>query len=255
MKKAMLLGLSVLTFHVHQAQVTRTTPSQDLLALQLKNETLMENNHPLTAVKKKKRRRGNDASFSMGAQLNYNMYFGGTGMKIFGLGIFGDYGKTEDVGIRGALNYYLPYVKSGGTWLADALADSTKPGAIEVGLKYKYNFYNVSLDGKKYFGDGSYEDGGLYGFLGLGLTIAQFRYEIDAYDKTKYEATPFDENSKESFIQYIIRGGLGYERSLDFASIFAEGVLNIPANNVNGQYVEIQIPLSAGLHAGIRFPF
>jgi hypothetical protein len=112
----------------------------------------------------------------------------------------------------------------------------------------------LSLDYKYYLGRNSgYEDGGFYLFAGAGLQMAKATTTLGDYDKTLYYTT-LDDGAERVF-QPILRGGSGFEFNVGPGFLYGEAFLNIPANNVNGVSVDINLPASAGLQLGYRFPF
>lgn len=184
-----------------------------------------------------------------GAQLNYNAYLGGTGIKYVGFGIHGDKATGNDLA-RLSLNFGLPY-KESATHTIYNLSDGEF--ADIIGGTNKYSFTNFALDFKKFIG-GDYEDGGFFLMVGAGLTVATIKYELDSYNTSLY-TTEYDySNPKDRLYQPIIRAGLGYDISFDFGNLFAEGLFVIPANSVGNVPVSINVPFSYGFNTGIRIP-
>jgi hypothetical protein len=198
-----------------------------------------------------KRRSRNE--FNMGAQLFYNIYMGGSGLKMFGLGLVGEYG-TENLAYRGAINYSFPKVEKFDV-TANAYSSITVPSSITVTGKWKIGIISISADAKKIFGGNDYEDGGFYGALGAGLSIASIKTTLDSYDSANYDA--YTTEGKETFSQLLIRGAIGYDARLDFGALYGEALLTLPANSYNsrdGYAGDVSIPGSIGIQAGIRIP-
>ena len=187
--------------------------------------------------------------FNLGAGLFYHIYGGGSGFKSLGLSLVGEYG-TEQLAYRGSFNYGFPKTYSYEV-TGSALSSATVPQYVTTTGKDKIGIMSFAFDGKKIFGGNDYSDGGFYGFIGVGLSIATVSSKLDnASGAYQYNYT----EGKESFSQFLLRGGVGYDVRLDFGAIFAEAILNLPANQVNGVGVSIEIPASFGIQAGLRIP-
>lgn len=211
----------------------------------LENKTFKQMNKPVSEMKK--RRGGSD--FSLGAQLNFNMYSGA--FKMLGLGITGEYG-TDVLAYRGSVNYFFPK-KYETSYYGNAYSSATTPQYITVNGNYSIGIIHLAADGKKIFGKRrDYSDGGVYGFAGAGLTLASVKSTIDPYDSGLYDIGSSGGN--ETISQFNIRAGLGFDGRLDFGALFAEVLLILPANSVNGVAVDINIPTAIGATAGIRIP-
>lgn len=193
------------------------------------------------------------AQFYLGGNLSFAKYLGGSDLKSIGLGLSGEFSPDQEMSLtRIGINYGLK-TSYDETYSAEAIDFSTSPQYIDVTGKSKIGFFNIMVDYKRFFGDGDYEAGGFYGFFGVGLSIATISYTADAFDESKYRLL-FNIDEKEKYMQFTIRGGLGYDIELGFGNFYGEAFVNVPANNVAGQYVAISIPMSFGIQAGIRVP-
>ncbi len=191
------------------------------------------------------------SQFYLGAQLNYSRYLGGSGINSIGLGVHGETALGDGASsLRFGLNFGLPAKK---VYAYDLEPYNYNDAYSEVNVTQKYGFLSLNVDFKHYFFDGDYEDGGFYVFGGLGLTMATITYKADTYDETKY-TLGFDPDDKDRLFQPILRFGPGYDINLGSANIFFEGFLNLPANRVGASYININIPASVGLQAGVKFP-
>lgn len=188
--------------------------------------------------------------FSIGGGLFYHLYGGGTGLKFFGLNLIGEY-SAENYSFRGSFNYNFPKTSSGEVE-GYALSSVTVPSYHTATSNTKVTILTLAADAKYLFGsDADYTTGGLYGFGGLGLSFAGLTTTLENTN-SDYDYGVSDE--KEVFTQFLFRLGLGYDYRMDFGSIFGEGILSIPMNKVNGEFVEITIPTSYGFQFGVRFP-
>jgi hypothetical protein len=82
--------------------------------------------------------------------------------------------------------------------------------------------------------------------------MASVSTTYEDYDANLYNVY---KSSSETVMQWTINFGIGAEKNLDFGYIFGDFMLNLPANNVNGIDVAIDIPTSISLNVGVRIPF
>lgn len=191
------------------------------------------------------------AQFALGGQVNWSKYFAGA-PSFIGVGVNATYVLGESFPIRFSANFSLPSTEEGTTY-ATALNSQVSPSQVVVTTSNKISLMNFWLDGQKFFGDGDYETGGLYGLVGLGFTIASFKTEYGAYDANVYSLNVGEDSEKVS--QLGIRFALGYEAGLDFANIFGEAGLNLSANQANNMEVAINLPSFLFVNAGVRHYF
>ncbi|MFT5822854.1 MAG: hypothetical protein ACI8ZM_004111 [Crocinitomix sp.] len=196
-----------------------------------------------------------EAQIGGGGKVGFDYYLGGSGVKTISLAGFVDWQKDDEYGLRFGLGYGLPN-KQTDTYTANALSTATDPEYISVTGDFKVSFIHLTTDFKKYFGRGEYDDGGFYGSLGIGysLAMAKTTYDYGLFDESEYTVTgTSDEGSREIIGQFMLRGFIGYEFDADFAKIFSEFGLSFPANNVNGVSVGINLPPFVQLAVGLRF--
>lgn len=197
------------------------------------------------------RRKSNSSDFSLSGQGSYIKFFGGSDVSNIGIGIKGDYGLRDDLGISGGFNYYLPYTMEGQT-TATAKSSTTSPQYITVDEDTKIPFMNFYVGLKKYFVGGYSEDFGLYGIGEMGLLISNTSSELGDYDEEKYTIETYD---AETLSNFMLTLGFGLEGNINFAYLFADVKLNLPANQENGEEVAVEIPASVVVNLGLRFPF
>ncbi|MCB0397596.1 MAG: hypothetical protein KDD36_13155 [Flavobacteriales bacterium] len=87
------------------------------------------------------------AQIGIGGQLNYNIFFGGTGLKVLAFGAHGEYAKEDNLTFRFTANYALPY-KYSDTYAARAMSSATTPEYIEVKGNSTVKVFNIFADGK-----------------------------------------------------------------------------------------------------------
>lgn len=195
------------------------------------------------------------SQISVAPQASFVNFFGGTEIRSFGLGIKGEYATSDRFVPYGGVNFYFPN-KSEGYATAVANDFNTTPSYIDVATSEKLSFIHLMFGAKFYF-VGDYEDDfNFYGFGEAGYLLARYTEELTGnYDRQKYTLEESSYGETESFGNFTIAFGLGIEKDLDFGYLFFDTKLILPANNVNGQVVDISIPASIGLNAGLRFPF
>ena len=197
---------------------------------------------------------GGGNAFSLGAQLQYSSYFGGTGIHLIGLGALGELG-TDNLAYRFTFQYNFPYTQS---FTSDQEATANDPAnpvpfiPVTETDKYSLGIINLTLDAKKLFGD--YSDGGFYLFAGVGLSLASEGVSVSysQYDQANY-IVPSTTATSQSFSQFYIRLGAGYDLKVGNGKLFGEAGIDLAANQQNGQTVDIQIPSFFHIAAGYRF--
>ncbi len=189
-----------------------------------------------------------------GGKLGYDIYFGGTGIKTLSIGGFGTYELDNEILVRAGVQIGLPY-KESGTYTASARDNFSQPQSIQVNGEYKVSTINIYGDGIKFFGNGDADDGGAYGLVGVGITIASDQTTYQEYDRSIYSVTGFtDEGEKATFAQPMIRAFLGYDLAFDSVHGFAELGLSIAASESNSRTGSTaSIPTFFEIGAGVRF--
>lgn len=192
------------------------------------------------------------SQISVGGQASYLNLFGDIGLKNFGFGIKGEYAIKDKIVISGGVNYYLASKYSEITF-ANAIDGQTSPSQIEVDVEQKVSFIQLYFGGKRYF-VGDYEaDFGLYGLAEAGYLVVPITTSLGNFDNTLY-STFEEDGAKQTLTNFTLNFGFGLEKNLEFGYLFADLKLNLPANQVNGQTVAIEIPTSASINVGVRIP-
>jgi hypothetical protein len=238
MKKAIaLLALAVVCFDLSAKTGTAADSAASPLSSAATNNFLLRT--PL---------RHHGPSFGLGADLGLLKSFG-NGINI-GIGARAFYAKTEENVFMVGLKYWLPGAAVEYTEYANAFSSSTTPQQIEIQSKYKYNVIEINAAYSRYFKGDFEDDFNFYGFIGAGGMLYNLKVTQGSYDQNLYYTSTAEGNK---FFGFILKGGLGIEKDLGFAHLITEAVLNVPANQVNGMAVDISIPVSVGLNAGLRF--
>lgn len=193
------------------------------------------------------------SQFSMSASGSYVNFFGDfSQVKAPGLGLQAEFGTDKGI-ITGGFNYFIPNTYE---WEVDAYASESTvtPHSISLTAEEKVSTLLIHVGVKKYFAGDYDDDFGFYGTVDAGLMLLPYSTTINEdYDKSTY-FTSID-GYTETLSNLVISGGLGFEYNIDPLYIFGETKLMIPANQVNGGAVEVEISPSAVFNVGVRYPF
>lgn len=199
------------------------------------------------------------ASLSATAQIKPGVRFGysnyiNTGMHTLHFGAQADYPLGSFLGLRLSAEMGIggggqsEHTVSGLNNNLDLLA-ITGTGSSSI------TAYQVALDQRIWVMKDGYENGGLYGILGLGGTLAKV--------KTKYKITSdlsqvvyidgFPANGDEiDYNQYLIRGAVGYLLPVGKLNLMVEAKLNFPLNDAPSDEV-IPVRQDLGIWFGLQF--
>lgn len=192
------------------------------------------------------------ANLSMGGGLSFTHY-GAAGINSLGLNIRGEYNLTEKNSVVIGFTYGFPN-KFSTTVSANALDGLNPVQQIDVPATYSFSFHELYVQYDRYFFTTNADDFGFYGLLGGGMILVpNGTVSYGTYDKTQYSLQ--DAGGSAGTSGFIIRAGLGFSIKLGPVIGYAEGKLDIPANNVNGQSVDVTIPFGMGGAFGVRVPF
>ncbi len=193
-----------------------------------------------------------NAQISLGGQASFIHLFGKTGINTFGIGVKGDYAKSEKIVITAGFNYFIPSTYSDYTY-GNSFSSMTSPSQIDVDVDYKVSLYHVFVGGKYYLVNDCEDDFGLYGIAEAGLMMGAVTTTLGDFNDNLYY-TSMDDGAKESLSNFTLDIGIGGEFDLDFGYLFADLKLLLPVNTVDGQTVEVEIPASVSLSVGVRIP-
>jgi hypothetical protein len=200
----------------------------------------------------KHRRSSSDKVIGIGAQISLLRPIGIPSLIGFGVnGIFSPSGEKN--AYFAEFNYYLPS-KQTNTETAYALSSATNPERINVDVTTKLSALQFRVGFRRYMIKDVSEDGfKLYLNVHAGALIFRGVNTTSDYNSSLYSIS-----SDPTFnaFGFIIGGGLGAEYSIqEKMNIFVEGNINIPANNVNGEEVEVEIPVTLQPTIGFRYHF
>lgn len=191
-----------------------------------------------------------DAQISVGAQVNYLNFFGDLEYSPIGFGARFDYAKDDRTVITGAVNFYLPK-KETYTTIATANDNFTNPQTVSIDAEQKVKTTHITVGAKRYFAGDVEDDGGFYGLVEAGIMLVPVTVTYE--DAPSGYSGP--EDAEEKFGNFTLNFGIGGEIDLDFGYLFGEAKLTLPANQQGDTIVEITIPASVNIAAGVRIPF
>ncbi|MGV3631624.1 MAG: hypothetical protein ACO1O6_10465 [Bacteroidota bacterium] len=102
---------------------------------------------------------------------------------------------------------------------------NTQPFQMQINSTEKYNYSVLEFGKRYYFGDG-YESGfGFYGGSNLNIVFNKVRYDLDEYDKEKYDAG-VNEDEVGSIIGFAFGLNGGIKNSFYFGTLFLDAGIN-----------------------------
>jgi hypothetical protein len=189
------------------------------------------------------------SQLSIGAQGTYQTFFGSLSEFSFpGAGLKVEYELNSGIVVSGGFNYYL---KKSETYTETFTADDMS--TTEISFTTNINAMHFHVDGKYYIAGAYDDDFGFYANVGVGYMMVPVSAEVGDYDKEKYTVEGGG-TYEETFSNLMIGIGVGFEALVGPVYIFGEGRLNIPPTEANGVAVAIDVPGSAAVNVGVRFP-
>lgn len=198
--------------------------------------------------------RSSDAVFGIGAQFSALKLFGTGSPSLKGFGINALLSPNgEKNAFFAEFNYYLPGELTSSNY-AYAFSSATSPSSLDITVKTKISGIGFRVGFRRYMIKEVSEEGfKLYFQAHAGLLLFSGKSTSSGFDPNLYYATYEPTSTAYGF---TIGGGFGGEYCIaEKINIFLEGNLLIPANNVNGEEVEVQIPISFQSVVGVRFHF
>lgn len=186
---------------------------------------------------------------TFGAYYNYRVYANDILGGYHGVGVKGGYALEQM--ILGAEVGYGSFSETTRMTTANAFSSGTEPSYIDVESTLNTTAFELKGYGKYFFSGGS-EDGGFFGTVKVNLAF----FTLDeSYDATENERNNYDipEDGEENMTQPYIDLGVGYELELGPGKAYAEVIAGLPANEVNGQQIDVSAPLYFGPMLGYRF--
>ncbi|MFM9945054.1 MAG: hypothetical protein ACKVQB_07440 [Bacteroidia bacterium] len=171
-----------------------------------------------------------------------------------GIGLSGMYSSD---GERGAyftdMSFYIPG-NSSSTEYVNSFSSQTDPHQKLVDVNYKISGFGLRMGYRRYFKEDVIEDGfKFYAHAFIGLQV--FKVDITSSD---FDPSLYYPNYEPEYIAsgLIFGGGLGAEYSMGSKlNLFGDFNLNVPANTIGGEAIDVEIPPSAQLVFGTKFYF
>ncbi|MGZ4056828.1 MAG: hypothetical protein ACXVPU_04520 [Bacteroidia bacterium] len=201
-----------------------------------------------------KPKHSSDKVFGIGAQFSMLKLLGSGMPSLKGFGINALFSpKGNKNAFFADFNYYLHGTQNSSDY-ATAYSSTTDPQQVDITVATKISGVGFRVGFRRYMIKDISEDGfKLYFHACAGILAFKGSSTSSGYDPALY-STAFEPTS--TALGFTIGGGFGAEYSIQSkVNIFLEGDLNIPANNVNGQDVEVEIPISLQAVVGVRFHF
>ncbi len=200
-----------------------------------------------------------NAQFNIGAQGTIGAFSGGVGF-LKGGGIEAGYGliksrKHKDAGSKlfvcASFNYYGGG-NGTGSFYSTALSSINPVQEITVPYTWKLHLIQVNVGAKYYLAGGMAAPFSFYGQVGLSIEDMPVKYTTGSYNRSQYDDSqePLNENS----IGAAFHLGVGIDVKAGPVHIYLATRLIIPANQVNGEDIEIVIPFAAVADLGVRIP-
>lgn len=187
--------------------------------------------------------------FGIGGQVGYLTYLADyPGMT--GIGINFSFGIDDQTFLRASTTFGLSPGELGYAFPVPTVANDSIAPFVPVELTSRLNTYHFWLDGQRFFGNGDYYWGGVYGLLGLGLTLARHDVTVGDYDRTRYQNVS---GSTAKSTIWTLRGAVGYDLDLGAVNVFAEGGVNISTNPADGVGTAVDLPTNFYGMTGVRY--
>jgi hypothetical protein len=108
---------------------------------------------------------------------------------------------------------------------------------------------------KYYLGGTEYEDDfAFYALAGAGVAFYTYKSTTESFDDKLYYANGYEgDKLTENYSGFSLNAGIGAEFLLGDNPAFVELKMLLPANQANGQYIEVEVPTFFHLTAGYRF--
>lgn len=199
-------------------------------------------------VPKKKKSRGGDISFGTEGHLGF-IKLGD--YKSFGLGANFIWNANEKMSLFAGLEYFLPTAFGEGSNDLTPINSLITPPAT-VSVSYKVSVLRINFNGQYYFVKTNDDDFNVFAVVGGSYALASVSESVSGFDASKYTYTS---GSSSSVGQLYINLGIGTEIKVGPGYVVVNGQLNLPANQANGQAIDVNLPGSLLAVAGYKIPF
>ncbi|MET0393832.1 MAG: hypothetical protein ABW019_11860 [Chitinophagaceae bacterium] len=124
-------------------------------------------------------------------------------------------------------------------------------GGSTVPSEFVYNFKTITLDGDYYFGGEKEEGMSVYASGRMGLVLVSMKEKIKGSIPSGQQ--PVNQLEPVSENGFTLGLSLGGQYAFGNAKLFADAGIVLPANQVNGAYVDNVIPSHFAFNLGLRF--
>lgn len=173
---------------------------------------------------------------------NYTMYKGDFGESTPGAKLRLSLPMNEKIALGLGFTYGLS-IK------VPSVVSHTGGGTAESEVAFK--FKTITLEADYYFGEEKETGLNVYASGRIGFVLVNYKEKLKGTIPAGEEPLDMVEKTNES--GFTINGALGLQYSLGSAKIFGDAGFALPANQVNGQYVENVIPAHLMFNVGLRF--
>lgn len=192
-----------------------------------------------------------------GGEFSFAQFFGPTGLKNFGAGIYGEYAALEKIGIKFSTHFYLPENYEATTEVQARLV-STDPYSIEIPVESRTSFTNINLGAKRYLVGryvlDDYDRWGLYVQGDFGLLLGHMTSTVPRYDTTLYD-TPIPNDVRQTFINWTTGAGLGADVLVGKSYLFVSAMCRMTIDQANQIAIRTELPVFMMYNFGIRIPY
>ncbi len=186
------------------------------------------------------------SNLSAGISGNYLSFFKS---KFSTVGAKVDLGYQYSEKLTAILSYtYSSPIKSASSYYFGGTSSYTIPTEISTKIS------TVSL-GVQYFLKANPEGLSVYLPVGASFIFGGSTGKATGPSVPAGNSLPAGYTEKEKFSSYMMFGGIGAMYAIGPVKLFADGGVAIPANNVNGAYVEVNVDTHLFANVGVRIPF
>src|SRR5262245_15129054 len=189
------------------------------------------------------------AQVFLGASVNYSSYRGNVLKSTPGAKFIVGYNADEKKKLYLSYTYGAPIKKSYEETYINSFSDLEY-----VPAQWTVKFSTISIIGEYTLIGDNYEGFSLYVPVGGSFVIASQKQKLTGTPSPGYYAVS-GEDDLENETGFTLNGGIGAQYSTGTISIFGDGGIAFPANQINNQYVENYIPTHFTFNLGIRFNF
>ena len=177
---------------------------------------------------------------------NYTMFKRDFKQKTAGVKIDVGYSFTEKIRAAIGYTYHAPIKVAYSTQVTNGI------DVQYINSEIVYNFSTISLLANYTFSQSEEQPISFYAPVGIGYIMVKYKEKLKQAVPAGYNTVNQLEPGKES--GFVMNFGLGGQYNFGTFRAFVDASLVLPANTVNGQYVENAITTHLVFNAGVRIP-